>query len=200
MIYLVWEYITQNTYKFLILSVNSEKSTLPRRFRYEVDNKRYDMPIYWACDPDLWSWILPSQGPALVDDVYEQFSETFLCLFQSCFPLTQHSRKWSKDKKWITPALKVIIKHKYRLYRKKLNNTTDSHILKYKQYKRQANVCLKGAMEMYFTKHLMRNQTQWYKWRSLWEIFLIWVEKQNHITSTKYYMKQGNTRQTAEGW
>ena len=76
------------------------------------------------------SWDFLTNTTLSVADIYQLFSETFLRLFHSCFPLTKQSRKISKDKRWITPGLKISIKHKDRLYRKKLNNPTDSNILK----------------------------------------------------------------------
>ena len=42
------------------------------------------------------------------------------------------------------------IKHKDRLYRKKLNNPIDSNILKYKHYKNKLDSCLKKAMDIYY--------------------------------------------------
>ena len=92
------------------------------------------------------------------DDVYEQFYETV----DACFThaLTQQSRKRSKDKTCITATLKISIKHKNRLYRKKLNNPTDSNILKYKQYKNRLDVVQKEQWVCIITKHVVRYQTQ----------------------------------------
>ena len=118
------------------------------------------------------NWEFLTQTTLTVDDVYEQFCETFLCVFHSCFPLTQQSRKRSKDKKWITPALKISIKHKDRLYRKKLNNPTDSNILKYKQYKNRLDVCLKRAMEVYYYEAFNKKSNSVLQmWKSLGHIF-----------------------------
>ena len=118
------------------------------------------------------NWEFLTQTTLTVDDVYEQFCETFLCVFHSCFPLTQQSRKRSKDKKWITPTLKISIKHKDRLYRKKLNNPTDSNILKYKQYKNRLDVCLKRAMEVYYYEAFNKKSNSVLQmWKSLGHIF-----------------------------
>ena len=103
---------------------------------------------------------------------------------------TSHDINWS-EQKWITPALKMSIKHKDRLYRKKLNNPTDSNILKYKQYKNRLDAWVKEQRRCIIMKHFIRNQTQCYKCGSLWDIFLIRVEKQHHSTLTIYVMKTG---------
>ena len=114
-----------------------------------------------------------------------------LMLVSLMFSINPTIQKEVKGQKWITPSLKISIKHKDRLYRKRLNNPNDSNILKYKQYKNRLHVCLKRQWRCIITKHLIRNQTRCYKCGSLWEIFLIRVEKQNHMTSKKYYMKTG---------
>ena len=45
------------------------------------------------------NWDFLTNTTLSVDDIYELFSETFLRLFHSCFPLTKQSRKKSKDKR-----------------------------------------------------------------------------------------------------
>ena len=117
------------------------------------------------------NWNFLTNATFSVDEIYDKFSETFLNLFQSSFPLTQQSRKRSKDKKWITRALKISIKHKDRLYRKKLNNPSDSNILKYKLYKNKLDACLKKAMEMYYCKLFSeKSNSAIHMWKSMGQI------------------------------
>ena len=132
-----------------------------------------------------------------VDDIYELFSETFLRLFHSCFPLTKQSRKRSKDKRWITPGLKISIKHKDRLYRNKLNNPTDSNILKYKDYKNKLDSCFKKAMEIYYCEIFSEKSNSVLQiWKSLGHVFNPSKKaKQNHIDTIIYENREINDKQ-----
>ena len=46
------------------------------------------------------------------EDWYTAFSSKIKCIYNDSFPLKLLSRKWQKDKPWITPGLKISIKHK----------------------------------------------------------------------------------------
>ena len=143
------------------------------------------------------NWDFLTNTTLSVDDIYELFSETFLRLFHSCFPLTKQSRKRSKDKRWITPGLKISIKHKDRLYRKKLNNPTDSNILKYKDYKNKLDSCLKKAMEIYYCEIFSeKSNSVLQMWKSLGHIFNPSKKaKQNHIDKIIYENREINDKQ-----
>ena len=50
-------------------------------------------------------------------DWYENFINLVYTEFQQSFPLVRLSRKWAKDKPWITKGIKISIKVKHRLYK-----------------------------------------------------------------------------------
>ena len=69
-----------------------------------------------------------------IDDKFNFLQDNIVTAFNEAFPLVQKSRKRSKDKKWMTHALKTSIRHKNRLYKKKIQHPTIHNINKFKDY------------------------------------------------------------------
>ena len=65
------------------------------------------------------------------------------------FPLRQLSRKRQRDKPWITVGLKISIRHKNSLYRKSLIKPSESRSLRYKEYKKVVDKCIRDAEQNY---------------------------------------------------
>ena len=61
-----------------------------------------------------WIDVLEEQNAA---NAYNIFSEKVVKLFNEHFPLVRLSRSRSKDKKWITPALRISSRHENKLYK-----------------------------------------------------------------------------------
>ena len=77
------------------------------------------------------------------EDGYTTFSSKIKCIYNDSFPPKLLSRRKDRRKKpWITPGLKISIKHKNRLYKKTLTRKSES------LYARYTN-CKKNASEMY---------------------------------------------------
>ena len=57
-------------------------------------------------------------------------------MFCDSFKLIRLSRKRFKDKRWITPRLKISSRHKNRLFRRWLNSGSLINEKKYKNYRR----------------------------------------------------------------
>jgi hypothetical protein len=86
------------------------------------------------------------------EDPYRMFVNIVKGFLESSFPLVQLSRKRSHDKPWISSALKVSIKHNYRLYRKSLKSLSDLHKAAYNRYNKTLKKCINKAREMYYKK------------------------------------------------
>jgi hypothetical protein len=56
------------------------------------------------------------------------------------------------DKKWITLGLRKSIKHKDKLFRRKLKEPSTENIIKYKKYKNLLTTCLRQSEKMYYQK------------------------------------------------
>ena len=65
--------------------------------------------------------------------------------FNYNFPLRTLSRKRQRDKPWITPGLKISIRHKNRLYRKSIQKPSPSIYSRYLTYKYIVDKCIKEA-------------------------------------------------------
>ena len=55
-------------------------------------------------------------------------------LLDQYFPLVKLSRSKAKDKPFVTPGIKVSIRHRDKLYQKYLNNKNDINRQIYKKY------------------------------------------------------------------
>ena len=71
-------------------------------------------------------------------------------MYSDSFPLVCVSRKRHKDKSWITKGILTSIRHKNKLYRKSIEKPTDANIMKYNEYKKILNVCIKTAEHSYY--------------------------------------------------
>ena len=85
-----------------------------------------------------------------VDDKFNYFQKKVIDTFNESFPLIKKSRKRAKDKKWISCGLRNSIKHKNRLYRKKLQRPTRENISRYKEYKTILDSALDTAQQKYY--------------------------------------------------
>ena len=90
------------------------------------------------------------QNMSHIDEKFDYFHSELLEAFNESFPMVKKSRKRAKDKKWITHGIRICIRNKDRLYKKKLKSPTEYNILKFKEYKKILDSCLKCAEESYY--------------------------------------------------
>ena len=84
------------------------------------------------------------------DDVnkrFDFFHNNLTNMFYESFPLVRKSRKRAKDKKWITSGIRISIRHKNRLYKKKIQSPNLRNITNYKEYKNRLDTIMKEAEE-----------------------------------------------------
>mgnify|MGYP000953569661 CR=1 FL=1 len=116
-----------------------------------------------------WEVLINSQSTT--DSKYQLFAKTLIECFYRSFPLVKLSRKRAKDKKWITPELKVRIRHKQRLHKKMKNMPSPENQIVYKNYKRNLDSCTKLAKELYYKNLFQDNKNATIKmWRTLGSI------------------------------
>ena len=84
------------------------------------------------------------------DTRFDFLQNNLISAFNESFPLVQKSRKRNKDKKWMTHSLKISIRHKNRLYKKKVLIPTLNNINRYKEYNKILQESLKVAEEKYY--------------------------------------------------
>ena len=79
-----------------------------------------------------WQEVLTCEDTNSASDI---FINQYASVFKQCFPLVKKSKRRCKDKKWITCALRVSIRHKTRLYRKYINRPNAANKAAYTIYK-----------------------------------------------------------------
>ena len=85
-----------------------------------------------------------------IDDKFDHFQGNLINLFNQSFPLVRKSRKRAKDKKWITSGIRISIRHKDRLYKKKIRSPTIHNKTEYNRYKNILDSTIKEAEEIYY--------------------------------------------------
>jgi hypothetical protein len=99
---------------------------------------------------------------------YNNFIDHYTYAFNQCFPLIQKSRNRCKDKKWLTSALRVSIKHKTRLYKKYLNRPNLSNKAAYTFYKNKLVHCIQMAKQTYYMKLLTSDKANV---QQIWKVY-----------------------------
>ena len=86
------------------------------------------------------------------NDAYDVFLEKFNNIYNFCFPFKELSRKKLKfiSKPWISIGLFTSIKNKSVLYKKFLNNPSETNKHSYKQYKNKLSNLLRIAKKKYY--------------------------------------------------
>ena len=75
--------------------------------------------------PSLVSENVENQNQMNVNESYKEFITNLKKLLDQYFPLVKLSRSKAKDKPFVTPGIKVSIRHRDKLYQKYLNNKND---------------------------------------------------------------------------
>ena len=103
-----------------------------------------------------------------VNSMCSHFMSKINHFFCSSFPLTEISKKRSKDKPWITQDLRKQIQNKNKLYRKKLTNPTEENETLYKESKRAVEIMIKTVQEKYY-QDILNNKRNSVK--AIWDEF-----------------------------
>ena len=136
----------------LIVNKYSKTKSMPRFIR-----------IFSDCNIDKFKKVISVidwQQLYVLDNVnsaYQLFIDLITRCYHTCFPLTKLSRKRSKDKIWLTPGLKLSIKHN-KLYKKWINSKTKTDELNYKNYRKLFKQIAAEAEQTYF-KQLFDTRT-----------------------------------------
>jgi len=105
---------------------------------------------------DLWKAAgKPRRGPIVYNEsdaniAYDNFINNVNQAFQNSFKLTKLSRKRSKDKRWITSALKKSSKVKNKLYRRWMFTRSIADEVAYKKYRATFRKAAAEAENLYY--------------------------------------------------
>ena len=112
-----------------------------------------------------WENVLQKQE---VNEIYSEFTRVLSKTYNESFPLVKQSRRSFKDKIWITPAIKVSIRQKNRLYKKYLSSSNPATESSYKKYKNKLTEVIKKAKVTYYKEKLNKEKA---KVNEIWQVY-----------------------------
>ena len=133
----------------IFMSIRFKSTITTKRPMIRIINDRSLLNFKMKCSNFEWERL---NGMLHVDDKFNFLQDNLVSAFNEAFPLVQKSRKRNKDKKWMTHALKTSIRHKNRLYKKKIQYPTYNNINRFKEYNKILATTIKHAEESYYQK------------------------------------------------
>jgi len=139
--------------------VKSECRPYVRTF---AKNKLNFLKYLQACD---WNQIYQDDD---VNTAYSKFLGFITCAFNNSFKFVKVSRKRSRDKPWVTPALKKSRKIKNKLYRKWILTKNKDDECAYKRYKKVYNRVAAEAQDNHYRQMFdIRNNSVIKLWNNI---------------------------------
>ena len=112
----------------------AEQGIANAKFKNLLQSETFE-EVYHNSDPNI-----------TLDMIYTKYSQAY----ERSFPLVMISRKIMKDKKWITPGIRIKINQKAYLYRSYLNYPTERNKTIYKKYRNILTSIIRKAKKMYY--------------------------------------------------
>ena len=103
-----------------------------------------------------------------VHDSYNEFIKNLKKILDQYFPLVKLSRAKAKNKPFITPGIRVSIKHRDKLFHKYLNNKTPNNRKAWTRYRNKVTETIKAAEKLFYQRKLKENSDNC---QSLWKVF-----------------------------
>ena len=103
-----------------------------------------------------------------VHDSYNEFIKNLKIILDQYFPLIKLSRAKAKNKPFITPGIRVSIKHRDKLFHKYLNNKTVNNRISWTRYRNKLSETIKAAEKLFYQRKLKENSENS---QSLWKVF-----------------------------
>ena len=103
-----------------------------------------------------------------VHDSYNEFIKNLKIILDQYFPLVKLSRAKAKNKPFITPGIRVSIKHRDKLFHKYLNNKTPNNRKAWTRYRNKVTETIKAAEKLFYQRKLKENSDNC---QSLWKVF-----------------------------
>ena len=146
----IWCDVTDHLPNFIILNRRGKsKHNYADRPMIRLNTDKNKQKFSAALLDLHWPTLIYSNND--VNDCYSALINTINQLYEQCFPLVRQSRKACRDKKWLTPALKISSKKKLILYKKWMFTKTDSDKKVYLNYKRIYRALSRKAQSLYYS-------------------------------------------------
>ena len=157
--------ISDHLPNFIILYDNSNRKTNEERPLIRIFSENNIDTFKNSLENTDWDQLIQDQD---TNTCYEKFYTHVSNLYDKCFPLVRLSRKRSKDKKWITSALKNSIKHKDKLCKKQSTQPTNQNKKNYTLYRNELTKLLRQAEIMYYKNQMSDKKTSV---TNFWKLF-----------------------------
>ena len=135
------------------LDVCIEKPTHMFRRNFSAKNKQNFLNALQMID---WNDVLSSNDTQYA---FSKFHHIYRDLFDRFFPVVRVNFQYNNRKPWLSVSLKQSIKHKNKLYRKKICIPTLTNELAYKAYKKCLDKTLKLAEKQHIQDLLQKHKS-----------------------------------------
>ena len=112
-----------------------------------------------------WQFVLNETDTVMA---YSEFHEAISLKYNACFPYRKISKKYYKNKPWLSTALKESIKIKNKLYVKSKRSGDSEKVTYYKKYRNKLNQLIRSAERKHFHDVLLEHKSNLKKsWKLL---------------------------------
>ena len=103
------------------------------------------------------------------DDKYNAFLNTFIMLFESCFPLERSKQGTFSNRQpgWMTKGIRVSCRTKRELYQNVRSSQNEDAVAHYKQYCKVLKNVIKNAKSMWYAKRIANSRD---KIKTIWSV------------------------------
>ena len=103
-----------------------------------------------------WQFVLNETDTAMA---YSKFHGAISLMYNACFPYRKISKKYYKNKPWLSTALKESIKIKNKLYVKSKRSGNSEKVSYYKKYRNKLNQLIRSAERKHFHDVLLEHKS-----------------------------------------
>lgn len=147
----LWCDVTDHLPNYFIISEKVKKATTdndrPLIRLYSAKNMRHFQ--YMTANTE-WGDIYATSS---VNEAYSLFETKINGCYNASFPQVKLSRKRARDKKWMTPGLKICSKKKNKLYKRWVLTANECDGIRYKTYRKIYKKVLADAEQKYYREH-----------------------------------------------
>ena len=121
---------------------------------------------------------------------YNKFHEAISVKYNACFPYRKISKKYYKNKPWLSTALKESIKIKNKLYVKSKRSDNVEQVTFYKQYRNKLNQLIRTAERKHFHDILLEHKSDLKK---SWQVIKSVINKRKYTPINTKFKVNGAT-------
>ena len=136
-------------------------------------------------------------GEKDVNHTFNSFLNSFLLIFNSCFPIIHRvsTNQKNTNTAWITKGIKISCKHKRELYLLTKKNANVSNKLHYKRYCKILSKVIKTAKKMSYDNYIKMSHN---KMKTTWKIVNSETGRNTKMNSTQQLIENYNGQNVAE--